>query len=530
MPIVTNGLIGYWNVKQGVNGSAWTNIAPATIGKYDGVIFGAVNQSEGIYFDGVDDCVGFQSLQSVDNPKRYEFEIYLKAPFNGDDAQQVILGRYDMTFTPSAKVKTLQLGTRKNGTSVINVGGTKTQTLPKDTVFKLNYVVDLTGAGLEIVYLNDTQIASYTPPVGNMADLSADWALGARADVTMGSPTVTNFFRGHVQSLKLYNRQLTPTERAQNSIIGSEVGLIESPPPGGIIDIGSITMTSTGEINSAPGVLVNSVASISSDADLTGVMTRVINSITATLEAQNDVSIIASKLANVDVFLMSLSEFILGLSKVLRLESNFVSGTELSVASGKITSPYQAQGESSGVHMGSETEVSINSNVIKWADVNLNATSLIHLLNNDTNLIEIGEVILQAGTYQSFEAKSTKGIQTNLVTESDLNLEAVRINGIESNFIVSVGLDSKIITLSSLGGNFAVSTDLDAIPATIISFENTMSLESALELLLYGYVITDTILLRGERKLTIELSSKVKSIEKLKGRRELYVFLRGVVS
>lgn len=529
MPIITNGLIGYWNVKQGVNGSGWTNIAPATMGKYDGVIFGAVNQSEGMYFDGVDDCVGFQALQSVDNPKRYEFEIYLKAPFNGDDAQQVILGRYDMTFTPSAKIKTLQLGTRKNGTSVINVGGTKTQSLPKDTVFKLNYVVDLTGAGLEIVYLNDTQIASYTPPVGNMADLSADWALGARADVTMGSPTVTNFFKGHVQSLKLYNRQLTPTERAQNSSIGSEVGLIESPPPGGIIDVGSITMTSTGEINSAPGVLVNSNASISSEASLSGAMTRVINSNPDTLEVQNDVSIIASKLSNVDVFLTSLSDITLDLTRVLSLESNFLTSTGSSVSSGKITSPYQTQGEASGILIGSETEVTVNPNVVKRPTVNLIASSLIELSNNDTNLIEIGELNLQAETSQSFEAKLIKKIQTNLVAESDLNLEAVRINGIKGIFTVSAGLDSEFIKVSGLESNIEISTNLDAIPGAIISLENSMTLETALELLLYENAITDTIHLRGERKLNLELSGKVQSIEKLKGRRELCVFLKGVV-
>ena len=212
--IVTNGLVGYWNSKQGVNGTVWENIAPSTKGKYNGTTYGAILQSSGMSFDGVDDYVDIGAIQSIDKGTDFEVEIYFESPFDSTYDDEVSLFS-DASITTEIKASIIDFA---NDGSTIWVGvaqGFKV-TLPKNTVTKINLSVNL-STRLTYIYLNDTLLGSYT----------ASYPVNGLQNIAIGGVPVAQdfFFKGKVYSVKLYNRQLTDVERKQNSLVGKEIGL-----------------------------------------------------------------------------------------------------------------------------------------------------------------------------------------------------------------------------------------------------------------------------------------------------------------
>lgn len=63
-----NGLVGYWNAKQGLTATVWDNIAPNKIGSYNATVIGATSTVDGLYFDGVDDSVRIPAISQTDLP------------------------------------------------------------------------------------------------------------------------------------------------------------------------------------------------------------------------------------------------------------------------------------------------------------------------------------------------------------------------------------------------------------------------------------------------------------------------------
>lgn len=232
--IVTNGLISYYHSNQGVSGNTWNNIAPATIGKYNGVITGATNQAEGMYFDGIDDSVVTPAIQSVDGSNKYEIEVYFKTPLV-DVSEGNILGLYGATTIDMETYyqEIIALGVSDDGLTVAPPDETIIyNTTQRNTIKKISMTIDI-ATNTYYVYVDDVLVG------GNIID-----AIGVKLyNLTSGSLSIGaiyyngDFFSpfiGHIISMKIYNRHLTNNERVQNSSVGTNVGLqpvtVTNPP------------------------------------------------------------------------------------------------------------------------------------------------------------------------------------------------------------------------------------------------------------------------------------------------------------
>jgi hypothetical protein len=210
--VVTDGLVGYWHYQQGVSGSTWENIAPDTKGQYDGQINGAVLQSDGIYFDGVDDYV---ELNTFATSSVYEFEFYLSYisdnlhPILVSDLSQIglILDSIgDFFGTPSFVGSNLMFSPLA---------------LSKDVPYKINFIINL-NYQTETLFVNNLEILGqvYNDPI-ILKNLSNGFNIAYFEGL---------FLHGKITSIKVYNKQLTTQERQQNSQVGTSIGLEDEPP------------------------------------------------------------------------------------------------------------------------------------------------------------------------------------------------------------------------------------------------------------------------------------------------------------
>lgn len=266
--IVQNGLIGYWNTKQGVNGSVWENIAPSTVGKYNGAITGAISQANGMYFDGVDDFVKIPALQAGDGSNKYEVEIYFQAPFTVSSGSNMpLIGKSSLNYTGFV-FSILALGAGDDGLSIAGQNSMINYTIPKNTTVKLAMSVDITTQTFSI-YFNDVSL------VANQVMEGAKMLGFTGGDYRIGSEEAENlspsFFKGHIKSVKIYNRHLTDAERTQNSSFGVEVGL--SAPPDESPPVVSSIRTNKQKISDELG-MNQSVITVQFDKDVTQYVAR----------------------------------------------------------------------------------------------------------------------------------------------------------------------------------------------------------------------------------------------------------------
>jgi hypothetical protein len=243
MPIVTSGLIGYWNSKQGVSGNVWSNIAPATPGKYDATIYGVVLQTDGMYYDGVDDAVSVPAIDNAATTQMMEFEFYIKTA-STDWAAGNLIGLAEFTFIPTPKSAAISMGLQENRLGYVLTSGNSPANIPLSTVIKINYVPDF-STKRERLYINNSLIYDKVASEP-LKILSSPFGIGCSIQRMNGSDSFAGLYKGHIQSVKLYNRALTDSERTQNSGIGAEVGLAEEPAVLGvtIISISKDTISS----------------------------------------------------------------------------------------------------------------------------------------------------------------------------------------------------------------------------------------------------------------------------------------------
>lgn len=217
--IVTNGLVGYWNSKRGVNGNTWENIAPATAGQYNAVINGTTVTADGMVFDATTDHVQIPipTELKVATNATFEMRLFSDAGFNegyadivNQEGRELLwIGRY--LFVLSGIFDANKFADHHT----VNVSNTV-------RVSYLTITADVTNnritAYVHDPVRNDTDTGSYATSVGTMADGNFIWL----------SRTQTPF-SGIIDGIRMYNRVLTQEEIIQNRTVGAELGIPDTP-------------------------------------------------------------------------------------------------------------------------------------------------------------------------------------------------------------------------------------------------------------------------------------------------------------
>lgn len=220
--LVTNGLIGYWNSKQGVNGTAWKNIAPSTSGQYDATLSGAAVQSNGMYLDGNGAYINIPiptELQSV-SPATFEFRLNLTATQTNSAPDLLSDSRYIM-YAYQANVIRLSgifdsVRNQDVRLSVPNMYASDVDSFITITADPATNVIS--------IYKNGTKINSYNPTSLGIPGTVSTILAPAQTILRLGSK-VTNYPQGVIDNVRLYNRVLSDPEISQNYAIGKEIGL-----------------------------------------------------------------------------------------------------------------------------------------------------------------------------------------------------------------------------------------------------------------------------------------------------------------
>jgi hypothetical protein len=229
MPIVTNGLLGYWNSKQGVSGTTWQNIAPNATGS-NGTIHGTTvttfSGSNGMYFNGTAsnyvDIPVPTALQSVTSAT-IEFRVNNNS---NDSASQ--------GYFLSSDNEPL-LWAYQNGVALTGIFDThytdwiyKTPSGFTDNVDNYITITADTVTGYITVFVNAVQKGQYKPT--SIGKLSNDTVF--RLGSTTSPPTAI------IDNVRMYNRVLTQSEIIQNYNNGTMVAL---PPAKNLSDSVSAT-------------------------------------------------------------------------------------------------------------------------------------------------------------------------------------------------------------------------------------------------------------------------------------------------
>ncbi|PLR99662.1 hypothetical protein [Bacillus sp. T33-2] len=205
MPIVTEGLLGYWNYQQGINGSTWENLAPITKGTNNGTIFGATLQDDGLYFDGVDDYV--EVLGNF--PAAVTIEIIVSV---SNVVNCAIVG----------------YGAGTNRISIIN---SRNAWVYRGASRLLNSFPTIV-ANSQYYFAGSVSTANaiFNMDANTPITYASNYILSADTIFRMGGITGQPFFNGKIKVVRIYNRALTQAELNQNRAEGTNIGLETTPP------------------------------------------------------------------------------------------------------------------------------------------------------------------------------------------------------------------------------------------------------------------------------------------------------------
>lgn len=224
--IVTNGLVGYWHYKDGVSGTVWNNIAPDTVGQYNGTINGAVLDAYGVYFDGTNDSVnGIAMAQNS-----YTIEAWVRT---------VSLSSQPIVNFDSHSVNSAVLTANNTGDywSFYNNGGNLIGSIKNNNL--LTHVV---------LTMNGSSRRSYLYVNGLQAGTTTHFPVMPIEKIWIGHRGTTQYLKGHIKSVKVYNRPLSLAEIQQNySVSSDEIGLTplrewNLTSPSTFVDLGEITV------------------------------------------------------------------------------------------------------------------------------------------------------------------------------------------------------------------------------------------------------------------------------------------------
>jgi hypothetical protein len=215
--IVTDGLLGYWNTKQGLNANSWSNIAPnGTILSgtlHNTTVEGATGA---LSFDGSTSTV---SLFSGTTPTSFDFtgvkpfsvEAWIK-PNTVDTRYRKIINFTRWNSSTDNGGYSLEVS---NGKVYLNIfNGSITSCPVAISAGELTHIVATYDGSYIKIYKNGILVnsVSYTAGVGQMSTLSA----------TFGG---TDYYDGLLNVVRIYNKALTPSEITSNYSHGTEVAL-----------------------------------------------------------------------------------------------------------------------------------------------------------------------------------------------------------------------------------------------------------------------------------------------------------------
>ncbi|AYP68275.1 hypothetical protein PQE75_gp204 [Bacillus phage vB_BcoS-136] len=212
--IVTDGLVGYWHYKQGLDGGLWKNISPNTEGKYDGLLNGVTLTSKGVYFDGVDDFVLLQTDFTF-IPYSIEF-IIDKSEQTGSQDTLIYLNSSE-TVKSALSISSDELHQRRIGSSTGTINSIFTIEKNKDI-----HIVLSNPTGSSINYYKDGVKFSRSGSVSS-APISSNGLIEIGKREFNGLNW--DYFHGHIKAIRIYNRQLSDEEVLKNYSVGEEIGL-----------------------------------------------------------------------------------------------------------------------------------------------------------------------------------------------------------------------------------------------------------------------------------------------------------------
>ena len=213
MPIITDGLIGYWNSKQGFDGLVWQDLSGN--GRHFKMAGNPTLATDGVYFDGVDDKGELPNNQLMPITSDYTIEFGIK--LRDITATSYVVYGYDSSV--NAHHRGINLNTsellRYNAPS----SATTTYTVPLNTYvhIQLKRITDTSHA----LYVNGVFRNNFTTPSP---------FVGIRGLFHIGYDGGSSRLPATISFIRIYSKALTDQELAKNFLIGKEVGLSSAPP------------------------------------------------------------------------------------------------------------------------------------------------------------------------------------------------------------------------------------------------------------------------------------------------------------
>ena len=229
MGVVTNGLIAYWNAKQGISGTTWSNIAPGNEAKYALTLANTTTEVDRVLFKGLTTSRALAS-ENITGLTSHTIEMFI----NADALFENTAG------TPFYAISTMSNrgGFNLNTTNGINKleytdasGAAIFATTPNNSIIKGSLIqifvlVDALDVSASLG-VNGSILTRTTTTFSNLPKLVGLVTLGVRKYNT----SYFDPFKGYIYSAKIYNRVLTPEEITQNYNNGISVGLANKPIP-----------------------------------------------------------------------------------------------------------------------------------------------------------------------------------------------------------------------------------------------------------------------------------------------------------
>lgn len=211
--IVTNGLVGYWNSKQGVSGTTWANIAPATQGQYNGTMVGVSVTANGMDFQANPNSVTIPVPDAMKVVTNATFECRMIADDGWMDVVSQSDGRELFWIGPDILVPS-GLFDADHYTDKFTI-----YTQMANTIVYLTVTADLTTNRITWYF--------YYPATGTTVSEYYATAIGTMAagNVFLLSGTAGARYYGILDNVRIYNRVLTAAEIAKNRAVGTDVGL-----------------------------------------------------------------------------------------------------------------------------------------------------------------------------------------------------------------------------------------------------------------------------------------------------------------
>lgn len=217
MALTTSGLVAYYNSKQGISGTTWSNIAPGATGLHLTLSGGADTSGAatvGVLFDGTSGRA--ESADSYTTATQFTLEAWINqtvaatAGIFGFYSSDTLRGYIGTNSSSDYFTYVDQAGSNRATTGTT----TKPSTLMATNV---HFVMRYDGSAITN-WINGVQLGS-----------SAVTPAGLQGIPTMGSRKLaagpSNYFKGYIMVARSYNRALTNTEIGDNYAFGTAVGL-----------------------------------------------------------------------------------------------------------------------------------------------------------------------------------------------------------------------------------------------------------------------------------------------------------------